>query len=65
MTKLTSENISARSAQVKLASRNDIVSFVKKTHFDDQIKKLNKNITSDKNELNELSKKLRQYQQKY
>ena len=65
MTKLTSENISARSAQAKLASRNDIVSFVKKTHFDDQIKKLNKNTTSDKNELNELSKKLRQYQQKY
>ena len=52
-------------AQENLASKIDITSFVKRTDFDDKLKKLNKNITSIKtkhvlaeNELNKLSKKV-------
>ena len=51
--KLTSEDFTARPKQANLASKNDIASFVKKTNFDN---KLN-NVTSNKNELNEESKK--------
>ena len=53
--KLTSENFTARLKQANLVSKNDIVNFVKKTDF---YKKL-KNVTSNKNELNELSKKVK------
>ena len=65
--KLTWANIPSRLAQAILASKIDIANFVKKTCFDDQLKKLNKNFTSNKtkhvlaeNELNRLSKKLNQ-----
>ena len=58
--KLTSENFTARLKQANLLSKSDIFNFVKKTDFDNKIK----GITSSKNELNELSKKLKQYQQK-
>ena len=42
----------AESFTLKLAraSINDITIFVKKTDFDNKLKKLNKNITSNKNE---------------
>ena len=60
--KLTSENFSARLAPANLASKNDIPNFVKMTDFDDKLKNLNKNVTSNKtkhvlveNELNELT----------
>ena len=46
--KLTGENFAARLAQANLASKNDIVNFVKKTDFDDTLKELNKKITSIK-----------------
>ena len=49
--KLTAENVTARIAQASLASNSDIANFVKKTYL-------------NKNESNELSKKLKQYQQK-
>ena len=39
----TLENFTARLAQVNLASKNDIVSFVKKTDFDNTLKKLTSN----------------------
>ena len=50
---LTSENFTARLAQANLTSKRDIVKFFKKTDFDDKLK----NVISNKNELNELSKK--------
>ena len=69
--KLTAGNFTARLAQTNLASKDDIANFVKKTDFDDKLKTLNKNVTSNKtnhvlveNELNELSEKLNYYQQK-
>ena len=37
----------------------DIANFGKKTDFDDKPRNLNKNVTSNKNELNELSKKVK------
>ena len=52
--KLTSENFTARLKQEYLASKNDIANSVKKTDFD-----ILKNVTSNKNELNKLSKKVK------
>ena len=59
--KLTAENVTTRLAQANLASKNDIVNFVKKIDFDDT-----SNVTSNKtkhvlveNELNKLSKKVK------
>ena len=48
--KLTSENFTARLNQANLATKNYIVNFVKTTNFDHKLK----NVTSSKNELNEL-----------
>ena len=59
ITKLTSENFAARLHHANLASKSDIANLVNKTDFDNQVK----NVTSNKNELNELWKKLKQYQQ--
>ena len=42
------ENFPARLAQANLASQNDVVNFAKKTDFDDKLKKLNKQVTSNK-----------------
>ena len=53
--KLTSENFTARLKQTGLASVNDIGNFVKKTNFDNKLK----NVSSNKNELNELSRKVK------
>ena len=52
--KLT-ENLAARLKQVDLASKSGIANFVHKTF---QIKVKVKNVTSNKNELNEISKKV-------
>ena len=57
---LTSENFTARLNQASLASKSDIANWVKKTDFDNKLK----DVTSNKNESNKLSKKLKQYQQK-
>ena len=46
---LTSQTLTARLAQAKLASKSDIINFVKKTDFDDKQK-----FASNKNELNEI-----------
>ena len=46
-------------AQENLASKSDISDFIKKTDFDDKLKNLNKNVTSNKNELNQLPKKVK------
>ena len=53
--KLTSETFNPRLKQANLASESDIANFVKKTNFDNKLK----NITSDKNELNKLSKNVK------
>ena len=53
--KLTSENFTARLKQANLASKIDIANFLKKTDFNNKIK----DVTSNKNELNELSKRVK------
>ena len=53
--KLTSESFTVRLKQANLASKNDIANFVSKTDFDNKLK----DVTSNKNELNELSKKVK------
>ena len=55
--KSASETFTVRLTEANLTSKNDIANFVKKTDFDEKLKYFNKN------ELNELSKKV-QYQQK-
>ena len=55
--KSTSENFAARLAQANVANKSDIANFIKKTDFHDKLKNLNKNVTSHKSELNELSEK--------
>ena len=42
--KLTAEDFVARLAQANLGSKSDIANFVKKTDFDDKLKKLNKKL---------------------
>ena len=54
--KLTSENFAARLKQANLEIKSDIANFVNMTDF---INKL-KDVTSNKNELNELSKKVKE-----
>ena len=46
--KLTSENFAERLAQINLVSKNDIATSVKKTDFDNKLKNLNKEVTSNK-----------------
>ena len=53
--KFTSENFTTRLKQANLSNKSDISNFAKKTDFDNKLK----NITSNKNELNELSKKVK------
>ena len=53
--KLTAENFAARLKQINLASKSDIDNFVKKTDFGNKLR----DVTSNKNELNELSKNVR------
>ena len=66
--KLTATNFAARLAQANLASKVIwlIVKIVKKTNFDDKLKKINKKITSNKTrdlerkiKLDDLEKKLK------
>ena len=45
---LTAENFATRLAQANLASKNDISALVKKKCFNDKLKNLNKNVTSNK-----------------
>ena len=45
---LTAQNFASRSAQSNLAHNNDIGNFVKKTDFDNKLKALNENVTSNK-----------------
>ena len=49
------ENFTARLKQANLATKNDIANFIEKTDFDNKLK----NVASNKNELNELSKKVK------
>ena len=46
--KLTAGNFTARLAQANLASKSNITNFVKKTDFDDKLNNLNKNFTTNK-----------------
>ena len=54
------EIFNIRLKRANLANKSDIANFVNKTDFDNKLK----DFTRNKNELNELSKKIRQYQQK-
>ena len=49
--RLTSKNFTARLKQANLASKSDVVNFVKRTRFDEKLK----TVTSNENELSELS----------
>ena len=53
--KLTSENFAARLKQANLASKSDIANFVNKTDFNNKLK----DVRSNKNELNKLTKKVK------
>ena len=48
MNKLTADTFAERLAQAKLATKNDIANFVKKTDFDDKLWNINKEFTSKK-----------------
>ena len=58
--KFTAESFDLRLKRENLASKSDIANFIKKSDFDNKLK----DVTSNENELNELSKNLKQYQQK-
>ena len=53
--KFTSEKFTARLRETNLASKSDIANLVKNKNFDNKLK----NVTSNKNELKELSKKVK------
>ena len=53
--KLTLEKFNARLKQENLASKNDIANLVKKIDLNNKLK----DVTSNKNKLNELSKKVK------
>ena len=52
-------NLTVILAKANLTSKSDIANFVKKTDFDDKLINSHKNNTSDKNELNEQSEKVK------
>ena len=67
--KLTADTFTARLKQATLATKGDIAVFVKKTNFDDKLKKLYKEFTSNKpkhllveNELKKLQDKIQELQ---
>ena len=53
--RLISENYTTRLKQANLTRNNDVANFVKKCDFNEKLK----TVTSNKNELNELSKEVR------
>ena len=64
--KLTAGYFAGRLTQANLTSKNGIADLIKKTYFDDKLKKSNENVTSNKtkyvlveNKLSELSKKIK------
>ena len=46
--KLTAGNFAERLKQAKLTTKDDIADFIKKTNFDDKLKKINKQVTPNK-----------------
>ena len=56
--KLSGENFATRLAQAKLATKVDVVDFIKKNKFDDKLKKLNEKVTSNKTKHVEAEKKI-------
>ena len=55
---MTEDNVAARLAQTKLATKDDIADFIKETDFDQKIKNLNKEVTSNKTKYVRVEKKL-------
>ena len=55
---MTEDNFAARLAQTKLATKDDIADFIKETDFDQKIKNINKEITSNKTKYVRVEKKL-------
>ena len=58
--RFTAEVFALRLKRASLASKTHVANFVKKTCFDNKLK----DVSSNKNELHELSKKIKKYQQK-
>ena len=56
--KLFAENFAVRLAQVELATKADIADFVYLLHFDDNLKNLNKKVTSNKSKHVKAEKKI-------
>ena len=56
--KFTGVHFAATLAQAKLASKADIVNFVRETDFDNKLKNINKNVSLNKTEHLEAQKKL-------
>ena len=57
--------MAARLAQENLASKSDIANFVKKTDFHNKLKKLNKNVTSNKTKYVLVENELNNYQKSW
>ena len=57
--KLTAKKFAARLVQANLGSKMILLLLIKKADFDNKLKNVNKNISSNKNELNELSNKVK------
>ena len=62
--KLTAENFTARLKQANLATKGDIADFVKKTDFDDKLKKINKKVISNKSQEVRVENELKNQQDK-
>ena len=63
---MTADNFAARLAQAKLATKTDIVDFVKKAYFDEKLININRKVTLNKtrhvevkNKLDNISKKVK------
>ena len=57
--KLSAKNFTARLAEANLVSINDFANLINEINFDNKLKILNKNVTSKKIELNELSENVK------
>ena len=56
--KLTSENFSVRLKEANLPTKNDIVHFIRKNYFDNEVTNIDKKVTSNKTRHVDVNKKL-------
>ena len=64
--RLMADNFAARLAQLKLATKDDVADFViKVTDFDNKLKNLNKNVTSNKTKLVSIETEVNEFSEKF